>query len=179
MNKVVNETDFTPLLYLRVLMGEAGLIRRWKGHMKPSRRGRDLLADGAVGELMHRLFTTNFDLYNTGYLDGSSIEGWPQEQVGLVLFLLSEAAVEWATAVELMRKTSIPTRAVLSAPPSLPGFVFAMRVLEYLVWFGLLERRSEHRGVLNEDETAYRKSPLYDCFLGFELGTEAPSDRRH
>ena len=107
------------------------------------------------------------------------IEEWPQEQIGLVLFLLSEAAGEWATADELMRKTSIPTRAVLSTPPSLPGFVFARRVLEYLVWFGLLERRPEHRRSGIGVETMYRKTALYDRFLGFELDPENRWGRMH
>ena len=171
-NKVVNETDFTPLHYLRVLMQEAGLIRKRKGHLRPSRRGRDLLAEDVAGELLHLLFTTNFDAYNTGYLDRASIQGWPQEQVGLILYLLSQAAVDWSPAPTLMRNTSIPTDALHSIPPDHPEFAFLGRVLRYLKWFGLIEQRPEGRLYELKVEAEYRKTPLYDRFISFELDGE-------
>lgn len=178
-NKVVNETDFTPLHYLRVLMQVAGLIRKRKGYLKPSRRGRDLLAEDAAGKLMHLLFTTNFDAYNTGYLDRTPIQGWPQEQIGLVLYLLSQATADWSTALSLMQQTTIPTDALHSVPPDHPEFAFLGRVLRYLQWFGLIRQRPKSRLFELRVEVEYRKIALYDRFLSFEVNVDPGDGAAH
>jgi hypothetical protein len=169
LNKVVNEQDFLPLHYLHVIMKEAGLLRKYKGLLKPSRLGRAMLDEGAAGELMKLLFTATFEKLNASYLDRVPIRSWPQEQIGLVLYLLSQAAAEWTRPDILMRRVAIPTLEVINAPYVYPEFAFSGRILRYLVWFGLMEMRPPRiMGKLGV-EREYRKTALYDRFLTFDM----------
>ena len=169
LNKVVNEEDFLPLHYLHVVMKEAGLLRKYKGLLKPSRLGRAMLDEGAAGELMRLLFTATFDTFNIAYFDWVSIRSWPQEQAGLVLYLLSQAASEWTPPDILMRRTAIPTLEVIDAPYDFPEFAFSGRILRYLVWFGLMEMRPPRTLDKIAVKREYRKTPLYDRFLAFDM----------
>jgi hypothetical protein len=169
LNKVVNEEDFLPLHYLHVVMKEAGLVRKYKGLLKPSRLGRAMLDDGAAGELMGLLFTTTFEKLNASYLDRIPIRSWPQEQAGLTLYLLSQAAAEWTRPGVLMRRVAIPTLEVINAPYDFPEFAFSGRILRYLVWFGLMEMRPPRIMDKLAVKREYRKTPLYDRFLAFDM----------
>ena len=169
LNKVVNEEDFLPLHYLHVVMKEAGLLRKYKGLLKPSRLGRAMLDEGAAGELMRLLFTATFDMFTTAYIDRVPIRSWPQEQAGLTLYLLSQAASEWTRPDILMRRVAIPTLEVINAPYDFPEHAFSGRILRYLVWFGLMEMRSPRALDKLAVKREYRKTPLYDRFLTFDM----------
>jgi hypothetical protein len=169
LNKVVNEEDFLPLHYLHVVMKEAGLLRKYKGLLKPSRLGRAMLDEGAAGELMRLLFTATFDTFNIAYFDWVPIRSWPQEQAGLVLYLLSQAASEWTPPDILMRRTAIPTQEVIDAPYDFPEFAFSGRILCYLVWFGLMEMRPPRTLDKIAVKREYMKTALYDRFLAFDM----------
>ena len=53
------------------------------------------------------------------------------------------------------------------------------RILRPLVWFGLLESRSEGRSMTElVERRLYRKAPLFDRFVKFDVQIEGP-DIRH
>ena len=62
-----------------------------------------------------------------------------------------------------------------------PGsMLMEARILRPLLWFGLLEYRSEEiPGVRLGQRHFYRKSPLFDRFLAFDVRLERPVARRH
>ena len=179
LNKVVNEEDFLPLHYLHVVMKEAGLLRKYKGLLKPSRLGRAMLDEGAAGELMRLLFTATFEKLNASYLDRIPIRSWPQEQIGLVLYLLSQAAAEWSHPGVLMRRTAIPTLEIIDAPYDFPEFAFSGRILRYLVWFGLMEMRPPRIMDRMAAKREHRKTALYDRFLAFDMKSSGGGSTVH
>jgi len=169
VSKVVNETDYMPLHFLRLILREAGLLRRHKGRMLVGRRGEAMLDDGAAGELMRTLLITTFGRFNLAYLDRAVLERFPQDHIAVVLCLLGRCAGEWRTPEALMKLAALPTDDVLDTPyEGLPKFVFESRVLRPLSWFGLLESREADRtDRLNPPE--YRKTRLYDRVLTFDI----------
>ncbi|MDH3597818.1 MAG: hypothetical protein OEM93_23525, partial [Rhodospirillales bacterium] len=64
LQKVLNEADFLPLDFLHVILGLAGLGRKFKGTYRVSRLGRALLDPDAAGALNALLFDTVFNDYN-------------------------------------------------------------------------------------------------------------------
>ena len=52
------------------------------------------------------------------------------------------------------------------------------RILRPLVWFGLLESRTEPRSATEAVERRlYRKAPLFDRFVKFDVQVEIPNNR--
>lgn len=50
MNKVINEDDFTPALYLHAVLKLGGLARTEKGFLKLTKKGKALLPEEAAGK---------------------------------------------------------------------------------------------------------------------------------
>ena len=102
------------------------------------------------------------------------LDAWPQEQIGLVLWSLSVAADEWQTPENLCRLCTIQSEAVLEPGPDLGPLIMEARILRPLYWFGLLEYRGEDDGTHAGAGIphAWRKSALFDRFLGFEVRLE-------
>lgn len=170
MNKVVNEEDFAPLHYLRIVLKLAGLVRPEKGVLKLTRKGGALSANDAAGQLQATLFRTTFIRYNPAYLDRYDLQDVFSWQISLVLYLIGQFADDWRPADALMRSVTLP---VDEEQPErvrdmLP-WAFEARVLRYLHWFGLVERKA---AAANDDwrqPRLYRKTALYDRMLTFVL----------
>lgn len=182
-NKVINEPDFLPLHLLHILLREARLVRRLKGRLLLSRKGRALLTEDTAGALQLELFETVFGDYNLAYLDGFPGDDFPQNQIGLVLFLLGQTAAAWRSPDDLVRLAALPDGLALDVivdPPARQrdwaGLIFEARLLRYLYWFGLLERRPEPADPPDPfpQRREYKKTALFDRFIAFELpGVEA------
>ena len=72
---------------------------------------------------------------------------------------------------KLTRLCTVPVIGVLEAAWDLGAFAMESRILRPLTWFGLLESRWEGRAGLGEPRL-YRKTPLFDRFLKFNVRTE-------
>ncbi|MDA1100747.1 MAG: hypothetical protein O2967_17385 [Proteobacteria bacterium] len=168
--KAVNEHDFVPAMYLHAIFKLAGLARRRKGTLELTRKGRALLLEEAAGRLQAVLFRTTFSRYNLGYLDGLAMAEVFQPQISLILYLTGRFCTDWRPLDALMRSVTFPVPELTEPEyPNLPQAAFNARVLRYLCWFGLLE---ESRAAANDDwhtTRLYRKTPLYDRTLSFEL----------
>jgi hypothetical protein len=166
--KVVNEHDFAPAMYLHAIFRLAGLVRREKGLLKLTKKGLSLLPQERAGRLQALLFRATFAQYNLAYLDGFGMPEAFAPQISLILYLIGQFCTDWREAGALMRSVTLPTKE-LTEPryPDLPITAFEARVLEYLCWFGLMEKA---RPAANDDwrqPRLYRKTTLYDRMLRF------------
>ena len=170
LHKVINEPDFLPLFFVRHLAQAAKLLRKHKGHLRITPAGRRLLMDSNIGAVQAILFDMAFWHLELSYL-GSGLHGnWPLYDAGLVLWCLSVAGSDWHTREHLTRVSTVPIIGVLDATWDTGSMAMEARVLWPLWWFGLLEYRQEAvHGQPTESGHIYRKTPLFDRFLGFDI----------
>ena len=91
--------------------------------------------------------------------------GWPQHDIGVILWGLSNVAGEWQSADTLRTLTAVRDGSVAGLHWNAEGTMFAGRVLGPLRWFGLLE----YRGPPETAEVGWRKTALFDRFLSFDV----------
>jgi hypothetical protein len=176
VSKVINEPDFLPLHFTRVLAQAARLFRARRGKLMPTRLGRLMLGEEQAGALQAVLFHIAFWHLNLGYFDRVGLPSWPQSDAGVVLWSLSAAANDWLDREKLTRLCTIPVIGVLGSAWDLGSFAMEARILRPLMWFGLLEHRSEP-GTGPVERHLYRKTLLFDRFLKFEIEVEKPNAR--
>jgi hypothetical protein len=179
-HKVINEPDFLPLFFIRHLAVAAKLLRRSKGHLKPTPAGRRILEDSNLRALQAVLFDTALWHLDLDYLGRGLHGGWPQYDAGIVLWCLSVAANDWQSRERLTRLCTIPIIGVLESQWDTGSFATEARILRPLQWFGLLEYRQEASGERPvEGRHQYRKTPLFDRFLAFDVAVEHVTGPQH
>lgn len=171
-NRVVNERDAFPLHVLRVLLQEAGLIARLKGAFHATRKAEDLLSGARAGELLALLFRTHFRRLNLAYLDGAAEAPEFQDTVGFTLHRLGALPPRWRRAEEMVEDILLPS--VREAIPVRGGWdpaalILRTRLLDPLEGLGLVELREEPGEHPYLPVRRYRKAPLFDRFLRFEV----------
>jgi hypothetical protein len=177
--KVVNEPDFLPLHFARILAQAAKLLRTYRGKLIPTPLGRRMLALEQHGPLQAVLFHVAFWHMNLAYFDRYPADSWPLTQVGVILWSLSASAHDWLPRETLTRLCVAPVIGVLESQWDLGSSAVEARILRPLVWFGLLEARSEGRSPTElVERRLYRKAALFDRFLKFNVQVEG-QDIRH
>jgi hypothetical protein len=177
--KVINEPDFLPLHFVRMLTQTAKLIRTHRGKLVPTPLGRRMLAAERHAPLQAVLFHVALWRMNLAYFDGYPIDSWPQGEVGIILWSLSASAHDWLPRETLTRLCASPMIGVLESQWDVGSSAMEARILRPLVWFGLLESRTQGRSSTEVfDRRMYRKAPLFDCFVKFNVQVEG-SDTRH
>src|SRR5215467_3798635 len=166
--KVINEPDFLPLHFIRLLIQTAKLVRTHRRKLVPTPLGRRLLAAERHGPLQAVLFHVAFWRLNLGYFDRYPIDSWPQNEIGVVLWSLSASAHDWLPRETLTRLCASPVIGVLESTWDFGSSAMEARILRPLLWFGLLEPRSQDKSA-NElvARRLYRKAPLFDRFVKF------------
>ena len=176
--KVINEPDFLPLHFIRILTQTAKLIRTHRGKLVLTPLGRRLLAAERHGHLQAVLFHVAFWHLNLAYFDRYALDSWPLTQVGVILWSLSASAHDWLPRETLTRLCTSPVIDVLEWEWDLGSSAMEARILRPLVWFGLLESRTEPRSPTEEvDRRLYRKTPLFDRFVRFNVQIEGSGIR--
>jgi len=122
------------------------------------------------------LFHITFWHLNLGDFDRNPFDFWPQSDVGIVLWSLSASANDWLDRETLTRLCTVPVIGVLESTWDLGSSAMEARILRPLTWFGLLEYRSE-RGTGQVSRHLYRKTPLFDRFVKFNVQIEGPATR--
>ena len=180
VESAIAEPDFLPLLFVRRLAQMANLVRPYRGSLKTTRLGHDILKVDRQRALLAVLFHTTFWSADLSYI-GRGIHGsWPQGEIGVALWSLSIAATHWRTSKQLVRLCTIPVSGILAANLDIGSLIMEARILRPLVWFGLLESRVEKKvRVRHSERCLYRKAPLFDRFLTFDVRTELPEAVRH
>jgi hypothetical protein len=178
--KVVNEPDYYPLFFLRHVLQAAKLLRRSKGHLKITTSGQKLLHDPGSGVLAAVLFHVTFWRLDLGYRTRNLLAGWPQSDIGILLWSLSVAAHDWQPGERLTRLCTIPVNSLFERTWDIGSSVLEGDILQPLVWFGLLEFRGAERqpGHMVE-RRSFRKTPLFDGLVSFDIALSAPADPRH
>jgi hypothetical protein len=179
-HKVINEPDFLPLLFVRHVAEAGTLLRRRKGFLRTTPAGRRMLEEPNQRALQAVLFHIAFWHLDLGYLGRDLHPGWPQHDIGIVLWSLSVAAPDWEPPERLTRLCTMPINGVLDREWDTGTFVMEARILRPLQWFGLLEhRREDVAGNRFEKRRFYRKTALFDRFLSFDVMFETVGARHH
>jgi hypothetical protein len=179
-HKVINEPDFLPLFFVRHLAEVGTLLRRYKGHLKATPTGRRIMEEPNLQALQAVLFHIAFWHLDLGYLGRELHNGWPQCDAGIVLWSLSIAASDWQSSESLTRLCTIPINDVLNKPWDTASYAMEARILRPLHWFGLLEHKQHDTAESSHGwRHFYRKTPLFDRFLSFDVRLEGVNDLRH
>jgi hypothetical protein len=168
-----NEEDVWPLHLLRILLELGGLIKRRKGVFSLTRAGERLAHEARVGALLATLFRAHFQRLNLGYLDG--LESLPEFQrtVAYALYRFGRVGDDWKPPLALKADLVLP--GVADAMPPRENrdsweILLENRLLGPLEGLGLAQVRTLPRDPGEwVSRREYRKSPLFDRFLTFEL----------
>ena len=178
LNKVINETDFLPLFFVRHVSQFAKLVHRRQGYMKVTSAGRSILEHREA--LQAVLFHTAFWNMDLGDLGRGLHSGWPQGDIGVVLWSLSVAANTWQPRDRLTRLCTIPNNGVLNSTWDSGSLAMEANILRPLLWFGLLELKQEEiEGDKINRLNLYRKTPLFDRFCSFDVTLDGVDSHRH
>jgi hypothetical protein len=177
--RVVNEADVTPLHFLRIIAMRCGFLRKIRGRLVLANAGQQMLAPGAAAALQAIAFHAAFWRTNLGHFDRAPLPEWPQSHIGVVLWSLAAAAHSWQSNDRLVRLCAIPDDSVIDAPERFPSFALDIRVLRTLLWFGLMEVGETLEDCRPPARALFRKTPLYDRFLGFNVRLEDADAPRH
>ena len=163
---IINEPDFFPLHFIRILAQTAKLLRTHRGKLAATPSGRRILKADQHGPLQALLFHVAFWRLNLGYFDRYALDTWPQNEVGVVLWSLSASAHDWLPRETLTRLYASPVIGILESQWDVGSSAMEARILRPLWWFGLLEARSEERSATDlVTRRLYRKTPLFDRFV--------------
>ena len=167
--KALREGDVWELHLLHRLMELAGLMdgRAFLGQLTPL--GHEMREPGRRGALQALLFRHLFwreDLSEFVETFPRGLPGrWPQDDIGVILWGLSNVAGEWQSVDTLRSLCAVRDEGVARMHWNAEGSMFVGRVLGPLRWFGLLE----YRGPPDRAEVGWRKTALFDRFLSFDV----------
>jgi len=115
-----------------------------------------------------------------GYFGRGLLGSWPQADAGVVLWSLSVCANDWQSAEKLTRLCTIPEPAMFSEMWDRTPYAMEAKILRPLLWFGLLEHRSEKipSGRFGEHHL-YRKAELFERLLAFDVQVSLSEGARH
>jgi hypothetical protein len=156
------------------------LVRAQRGKLVATPLGKSMLSDARQGSLPAILFHIAFWHMDLGYFGRGLLGSWPQADIGVVLWSLSVSAGDWQASEKLTRLCTIPEPAILSGTWDRTPYAMEARILRPLLWFGLLEYRSEK---IEDSKFAerhyYRKAPLFDRLLAFDVKMDFAGGPRH
>jgi hypothetical protein len=179
-NKVINELDFLPLHVVRQLAQAATLVRTQRGKLIATPLGKSMLSDTKQGALLAILFHLAFWHMDLGYFGRGVLGSWPQADAGVVLWSLSVCADEWQSPEKLARLCTIPEPAMFSEMRDRTPYAMESKILRPLLWFGLLEHRSEEiPGSRFGQHHFYRKAELFERLLAFDVHINRSERARH
>lgn len=178
-NKVINEHDAYGVLFTRITLQAAGLLRKRSGVLKATKAGKALLAPEAAPALLAELFEAVFWKVNLQDFDRNPIDFWPQHHMGVVLWSLSVTAHHWSRAGDLMPACTIMETLPEIPARDLPTFAMVSRVLRPLSWLGALESRKQKRHPGWELAEDFRKLPLFGQLVSFEVEMKEEQGARH
>jgi hypothetical protein len=179
-NKAINEPDFLPLHVVRQLAQAATLVRTQRGKLVATPLGKSMLSDTKQGALLAILFHLAFWHMDLGYFGRGVLGSWPQADAGVVLWSLSVCADEWQSLDKLTRLCTIPEPAMFSETWDRTPYVMEAKILRPLLWFGLLEHRSEEiPGSRFGRHHFYRKGDLFERLQAFDVHVHRSEGARH
>lgn len=177
VNKVINEDDAYGVLFTRIALQAAGLLRKRLGVLRITKAGKALLPAEAAPALLAALFEAVFWRMNLQDFDWNPIDFWPQHHMGVVLWSLSVAGHDWSKASRLVEACTIMDTLEGEPQQGLPQYAMVARVLRPLSWLGLLESRTQMRP--RTDDEDFRTTPLFRQFIAFDVALQGMAASRH
>jgi hypothetical protein len=179
-NKVINEPDFLPVHVVRQLAQAATLVCAQRGKLVATPLGKSMLSDARQGSILAILFHLAFWHMDLGYFGRGLLGSWPQADPGVVLWSLSVCASDWQSTEKLTRLCTIPEPTILSGTWDRTPYAMEAKILRPLLWFGLLEQRTEKvPGGRFGEHHFYRKAELFDRLLAFDVQVDLSEGARH
>src|SRR5580704_1502123 len=179
-HNVINEPDLFPLHMVRTLAQAATLVHAQRGKLVAAPLGQSMLNDARQGSLLAILFHIMFWRMDLEYFGRGLLGSWPQADIGIVLWSLSVSAADWQTSDELTRLCTIPEPATLTGTWDRSAFAMEAKILRPLLWFGLLEYRSEKiPNTRFGTRNYYRKTALFERLLKFDVKMDFSEGPRH
>jgi hypothetical protein len=145
-NKVINELDFLPLYFLRILAQTAKLLRTHRGKLVATPLGRRIFKADQHGPLPALLFHVAFWHLNLGYFDRYPIDSWPLTQMGIILWSLHASAHDWLPRETLTRLCAAPVIGVLESQWDFGSGAMEARILRPLM--GSARREANSPGTI-------------------------------
>jgi len=180
LHKVINEPDFLPLYVVHQLAEAATLVRPKRGKLMATPLCQSMLSEERQGSLLAILFHLAFWHADLGDFGRGLLGSWPQVDAGVVLWSLSVCANDWQPAEKLTRLCTIPEPAMVSGTWDRTTYAMEAKILRPLLWFGLLEHRSEKvSGSRFNERHFYRKTKLFDQLLTFDVQLGVSERSRH
>lgn len=166
--KVANEDDVLPLHFFHIVLKEAGLIRKYKGHLVATKKGKELF-QAKNNSLFGLIYKTLYERIDISYFDRVYLQGWPNLQIGVVLYCSSLIGDEWIDEEKIMKMTAIPDTRFWQTPRDLPEFAFHTRILRPLWWFGLLEHRVRKDSDTKWEVEQFKKTKAFNDVFSFRI----------
>jgi hypothetical protein len=180
LHKVINEPDFLPLHVVRLLAQSAKLILPHRGKLVATPLGKSMLSEPPQGALPAVLLHLAFWHVDLGYFARGLLGTWPQADSGIVLWSLSVSASDWQSSEKLTRLCTIPEPAMLSGTWDRTTYAMEAKILQPLLWFGLLDHRREKDAESRfAEHHFYRKTSLFDRMLTFDVKIDSMKGQRH
>ena len=180
LHKVINEPDFLPLHIVRSLAEAVKLVRTQRGKLVATPLGKSMLSETRRGSLPAILFHLALWHLDLGYFARGLLGSWPQSDIGIVLWSLSVSAGDWQSIEKLTRLCTIPEPTLFSGTWDRTSYAMEAKILRTLLWFGLLEHRSEKIADSRFGELHfYRKAALFDRMLAFDVAMDSMEGARH
>lgn len=173
-DRIRKEQDGWTLHVTRITLEEAGLLKRRHGVMTLTKRGEEMRRDDRGGALFGLLFQTMFGRMNLEYVAQMGVDapGF-QAAIAATLYLYGRTEPRWELGHDVASRVLLPfvrdaVRSRFGGSDS-TGAVTERRFLHVLEGFGLVEFRQTPPGRLGIREEEFRRTPLFDRFLRFEV----------
>jgi hypothetical protein len=179
-NKVINEPDFLPLHVVRTLAQAATMVCVQGGKLIVTPFGKSMSNDERQRSLLAILFHIMLWRMDLEYFGRGLLGPWPQADIGIVLWSLSVSADDWQTSDKLTRLCTIPEPVILTGAWDKSTLATEAKILRPLLWFGLLEYRSEKiPNTRFGTRNYYRKTALFERLLKFDVKMELSEGPPH
>ncbi len=174
VNRVIKESDATPLETLRIVMEFADLIEIKKRRFQLTKSGRSLMQPLREESLYFLLFIFWFRKFNLAY--GDRIMDFPEFQncLGYSLYQLSNLDSGWQDIKQMCEPLMMPSLAEIlpTEPVDFRRMLVEKRLLRNFELFGLVELKwvdFQETPSIFRKVVAFRKTGLLARFIGFEL----------
>jgi tetratricopeptide (TPR) repeat protein len=176
-HKPKREDDFSSLAALRAVLIMAGLLEQKPRSFAVTDLGFQLLATERAGILQAHLFNTFFGPFDLSLLDQMDADPVLQGTFPYTLYMMSRDAGDWLTPEQFREAVLMEDARDREAEMQYMDesfWRFESRIVRPLIAFGLLEQRPDPNppadGSIFQRHYQVRRSPLFDRFLGFDLG---------
>ncbi len=168
---VINEKHVRNLNILRVFLEMAGLIEHRGGGFHPTPQGLDILKPGMAPEFMKYLFLAYFGEFDLSYFTRCHEWNEFREILPYSLYRISKLDDGWHRIDIIANEVLLPSIFELADQRGVfrLSYTYEALVLKPLCKFELLEGKKLGIKGLNDFDPQFRKTPLFDRFLEFDL----------